>query len=285
MSSETDDQPPKSFPTARESRLLFSSPLFEKGWVWLAGAGPGDPSLLTLQLYDALGKADFIVYDFLVSEAILALVPSSVERLYAGKRGGKPSPSQRDITETLITSARAGRRVLRLKGGDPFLFARGGEEALALANAGIPFRVLPGISAAPAALAYAGIPLTHRDYNSSITFLTGHDLTGALPRKIRWNMLAGSAEVLVFYMVMKHIATIVRKLLAAGRDPQEPVAFIRNATLPDQTIAVGVLKDAVDTAKRFSPPVVFVVGSVVGLHEQLAWWSPPSEFPRSRGKS
>ena len=254
--------------------MPFSFTVFEKGWVWLAGAGPGDPSLLTLQLYDALGKADFVVYDFLVSEAILALVPSNVERLYAGKRGGKPSPAQRDITETLITHARAGRRVLRLKGGDPFLFARGGEEALALADAGIPFRVLPGISAAPAALAYAGIPLTHREYNSSITFLTGHDLTGALPSKIRWKMLASSAEVLVFYMAMKHIAIIVKKLLAAGRDPQEPVAFIRNATLADQTIDVGVLENAVDTAKRFPPPVVFVVGRVVELHKRLAWWSP-----------
>ena len=274
MSSEKDDNALERSPLVREHRLPLSFAVFEKGWVWLAGAGPGDPSLLTLQLYDALGKADLVVYDFLVSESILGLVPSDVELLYAGKRGGKPSPSQRDITDTLIARARSGRRVLRLKGGDPFLFARGGEEALALVNAGIPFRVLPGISAAPAALAYAGIPLTHRDYNSSITFLTGHDLTGALSSKICWKMLASSAELLVFYMAMKHISIIVRRLLAAGRNPQEPVAFIRNATLSDQRIDVGVLEDAANIARRFSPPVVFVVGSVVDLRKQLAWRSP-----------
>ncbi len=246
-------------------------PDFEKGWVWLAGAGPGDPSLLTLQLYDAFGKAECIVYDFLVSHAILSLIPESVERIYAGKRGGKPSAIQNDITDLLIDKAKAGTRVLRLKGGDPFIFGRGGEEALALVKAKIPFRVLPGISAAPAALAYAGIPLTYRNYNSSITFLTGHDLTGTLPKNIRWKELVSSVEVLVFYMAMKHIEEIVTKLLNAGRNPEEPVAFIRNATLPDQTVNTTTLKEAVMIAKTLSPPVVFVVGSVVALREQLAW--------------
>ena len=245
---------------------------FDKGWVWLAGAGPGDPTLITLQLCDALEqleRGDYVVYDFLVSAEVLSLVPSCVERLYAGKRGGKPSPRQADITQTLIARAREGRRVLRLKGGDPFLFARGGEEALALAEAGVSFRVLPGLSAAPAGMAYANIPLTHRDHNSSVTFLTGQDMTGALPRNIRWKELARSAEVLVFYMALKPIAELTRLLIKEGRSPEEPIAFLQNATLPNETIVTGKLKDAPTLARALSPPVVFVIGSVVELRSKL----------------
>ncbi len=245
---------------------------FEKGWVWLAGAGPGDPTLVTLQLCDAfdqLKRGDCVVYDFLVSDEVLSMVPKPVERLYAGKRGGKPSPCQADITQTLVARAREGRRVLRLKGGDPFLFARGGEEGLGLAEAGVPFRVLPGLSAAPAGLAYANIPLTHRDHNSSVTFLTGQDTTGALPRNIRWKELARSAEVLVFYMALKSIAELTRLLLKEGRSPDEPVAFLQNATRQDETIVVGKLKDAPTLARGLSPPVVFVIGSVVELRSRL----------------
>ncbi len=246
--------------------------IFEKGWVWLAGAGPGDPTLLTLQLYDALEQleqGDCVVYDFLVSDEVLSLVPPQVERLYAGKRGGKPSPRQADITQKLVARALEGRRVLRLKGGDPFLFARGGEEALSLVAADIPFRVLPGLSAAPAGLAYANIPLTHRDHNSSVTFLTGQDMTGALPRNIRWKELARSAEVLVFYMALKPIAELSRLLLKEGRSKHEPIAFLQNATRPNETIVIGELKDAATLARDLSPPVVFVVGSVVELRSKL----------------
>ena len=246
---------------------------FEKGWVWLAGAGPGDPTLVTLQLCDALEqleRGDCVVYDFLVSAEVLSMVPRSVERLYAGKRGGKPSPCQADITQKLVACAREGRRVLRLKGGDPFLFARGGEEALGLVKAGVPFRVLPGLSAAPAGLAYANIPLTHRDHNSSVTFVTGQDMTGGLPRNIRWRELARSAEVLVFYMALKPIAELTRLLVKEGRSPDEPVALLRNATLEDETIITGTLKEAATLAHDLTPPVVFVVGSVVELRSRLA---------------
>ena len=261
-----------SLPPLVQARLLTFFRTFEKGWVWLAGAGPGDPTLVTLQLCDAfdqLKRGDCVVYDFLVSDEVLSMVPKPVERLYAGKRGGKPSPCQADITQTLVARAREGRRVLRLKGGDPFLFARGGEEGLGLAEAGVPFRVLPGLSAAPAGLAYANIPLTHRDHNSSVTFLTGQDTTGALPRNIRWKELARSAEVLVFYMALKSIAELTRLLLKEGRSPDEPVAFLQNATRQDETIVVGKLKDAPTLARDLSPPVVFVIGSVVELRSRL----------------
>ena len=260
--------PKLPFPAVVRARFR----VFEKGWVWLAGAGPGDPTLLTLQLYDALEQlqqGDCVVYDFLVSDEVLSLVPPQVERLYAGKRGGKPSPRQADITQKLVGCALEGRRVLRLKGGDPFLFARGGEEALGLVAANIPFRVLPGLSAAPAGLAYANIPLTHRDHNSSVTFLTGQDMTGELPRNIRWKELARSAEVLVFYMALKPIAELSRLLLKEGRSKQEPIAFLQNATRLNETIVVGELKDAATLARDLSPPVVFVVGSVVELRSKL----------------
>ena len=265
-------------PTNPSQRLRLPAPVqarlktFDKGWVWLAGAGPGDPTLVTLQLYDALQQlkdGDCVVYDFLVSDEILSMVPKEVERLYAGKRGGKPSSCQADISETLIVRAQEGKRVLRLKGGDPFLFARGGEEMLELAAASVPFRVLPGLSAAPAGLAYANIPLTHREHNSSVTFLTGHDMTGELPRNIRWKELARSAEVLVFYMALKPIAALTRLLVKEGRAPEEPIALLQNATLPDETIVVGKLKDAAKLARNMSPPVVFVIGSVVELRARL----------------
>jgi len=159
-------------------------PEFLPGWVWLAGAGPGDPGLLTLLAAHALRSADHVVYDALVDEAVLALAGPGTELEFAGKRGGKPSPKQADISLRLVQLARAGRRVLRLKGGDPFVFGRGGEEALSLVAAGLPFRVVPGVSAGIGGLAYAGLPVTHRDINSVVTFLTGHGSSGLVPDTI-----------------------------------------------------------------------------------------------------
>src|SRR5579883_802501 len=155
--------------------LPLPLPEFEPGWVWLAGAGPGDPGLLTLHALHGLRHADVVVYDALVSEAVLTLSPSHVAREFAGKRGGKPSPKQADISLRLVALARAGKRVLRLKGGDPMVFGRGGEEALSLSAAGVPFRIIPGLSAGIGGLAYAGIPVTHREANSVVSFLTGHN--------------------------------------------------------------------------------------------------------------
>src|SRR5215813_3604962 len=183
-------------------------PRFEPGSVWLAGAGPGDPGLLTLLALHGLKHADAVVYDALVSPEILGLATPGTLLEFAGKRGGKPSAKQPDISRRLIQLAREGRRVLRLKGGDPFIFGRGGEEALALVAAGIPFRLVPGVSAGIGGLAYAGIPITHRDISSAVTFVTGHDATGLVPDSVDWEALARGAPVIVVYMELKHIAVV-----------------------------------------------------------------------------
>ncbi len=178
-------------------RLTFELPEFEPGWVWLAGAGPGDPGLLTLHALNGLRHADVVVYDALVGREVLALARPGAERVFAGKRGGRPSPEQPDISRRLIGHARDGSRVLRLKGGDPFVFGRGGEEGLALVEAGIPFRIIPGISAGIGGLAYAGIPLTHRNVNSAVTFVTGHGTTGAMPETVDWAALSRGSPVII----------------------------------------------------------------------------------------
>src|SRR5918997_2566155 len=196
---------------APRAELLNGLPPFEPGWVWLVGAGPGDPGLLTLHAANALAQADVVVYDALVDERVLAFARAEARIEYAGKRGGKPSPKQRDISLKLIALARAGKRVCRLKGGDPFVFGRGGEEALALVEAGIPFRIVPGVSAGIGGLAYAGIPVTHRDVNHSVTFLTGHDQTGFAPASIDWEGVARGAPVIVMYMALKHLGHIAER--------------------------------------------------------------------------
>src|SRR5688572_14346444 len=209
--------------------LLDGLPAFEPGWVWLVGAGPGDPGLLTLHAANALAQADVVVYDALVVERVLAFARAGALVEYAGKRGGKPSPKQRDISLKLIALARAGRRVLRLKGGDPCVFGRGGEEALALVEAGIPFRIVPGITAGIGGLAYAGIPVTHRDIASAVTFVTGHDRSGTVPEAVDWAAIARGSPVIVLYMAMKHLGRIAGRLIAAGRAPEEPVAIVSRA--------------------------------------------------------
>ena len=248
-------------------------PSFEPGWVWLVGSGPGDPGLLTVHAVNAINQAEVIVYDALVNPAILALAPTGCAVEYAGKRGGKPSALQRDITVRLIELAGKNKRVLRLKGGDPFVFGRGGEEALALVDADVPFRVVPGISAGVGALAYAGIPLTHRDTNQAVTFLTGHDAQGVVPSAVDWDALAKGSPVIVMYMALKHHETIVSKLLAAGRRPDEAVAVIRNGTLPSQRIIETTLEELplTITAQDVKPPAIIVVGPVVHFRGALDW--------------
>ena len=254
-------------------RLSFDLPAFEPGWVWLAGAGPGDPGLLTLHALHGLRSADVVVYDALVSAEALALAHPAASLEYAGKRGGRPSPTQADISQRLIRLARAGKRVLRLKGGDPFVFGRGGEEALTLVEAGIPFRVVPGISAGVGALAYAGIPLTHRDTNSAVTFLTGHDVSGVVPGSFDWPAIARGSPVLVFYMAMKHLHEIARRLIEAGRPADEPVALISRATTPEQRVLETTLRDCQRDAEAagMEPPAMVVVGEVVRLRAALDW--------------
>ena len=248
-------------------------PEFKPGWVWLAGAGPGDPGLLTLLTLHALQSADVVVYDALVGDGILELAGDNADLIYAGKRGGKPSPKQRDISLRLIEFARAGKRVLRLKGGDPFVFGRGGEEALALVDAGIDFRIVPGVSAGIGGLAYAGIPLTHRDTNSAVTFVTGHNASGVVPDTVDWKALAKGSDTLVVYMPLKHIERISEMLIDAGRAPDEPAALVSKATTQDQQVVVSTLsrisEDAAATA--LEPPAMFILGQVVRLQDGLDW--------------
>ncbi|HWI26745.1 MAG TPA: uroporphyrinogen-III C-methyltransferase [Stellaceae bacterium] len=248
-------------------------PEFAAGSVWLVGAGPGDPGLLSLLALHALRHADAVVYDALVDPRILALARPGAVLDYAGKRGGKPSPQQPDISERLVRWACAGQRVLRLKGGDPFVFGRGGEEALTLAAAGIPFRVVPGITAAIGGLAYAGIPATHRDINSAVTFITGHASDGELPDGLDWAALAKGAPVLVLYMALKHLGAIAERLIAAGRPAEEPVAVVSKATTPDQRVLETVLaRAAADVAAAaIEPPAIIALGEAVKLRATLDW--------------
>jgi len=243
------------------------------GSVWLAGAGPGDPGLLTLLAWHGLRQADVVVYDSLVGKDVLALAPKACVRESAGKRGGKPSPKQADISHRLIQLARDGKRVLRLKGGDPFVFGRGGEEALALVRAGVPFRIVPGVSSGIGGLAYAGIPVTHRDVNSAVTFITGHDMTGDVPGGLDWAALARGAPVIVVYMALAHLRQIAERLLAHGRAPGEAVAIVSKATLPEQTVVESTLAGCADAALAHAvePPCLVVVGEVVRLRAGLDW--------------
>ena len=253
--------------------LLDGFPAMEPGCVWLVGAGPGDPGLLTLHAANAIRSAEVIVYDALVNAACLDLARDDAVLEYAGKRGGKPSAKQRDISLRLVELAREGKKVLRLKGGDPFVFGRGGEEALTLIDHNVPFRVVPGVTAGIGGLAYAGIPVTHRDVNHSVTFLTGHDSSGIVPDRIDWNGVAKGSPVIVMYMAMRHMATIADRLMEAGRDPQEPVAIVCNATTDQQQVLETTLERAeADMAVAgLSPPAIVVVGGVVPMRRTLDW--------------
>lgn len=248
-------------------------PEFESGWVWLAGAGPGDPGLLTLHAVNGLRQADVVVYDALVDKSILDWVRPGTITDYAGKRGGKPSPKQRDITLKLIDYARSGKRVLRLKGGDPFVFGRGGEEALGLVEAGVPFRIIPGVTAGIGGLAYAGIPATHRDCNQAVTFLTGHDQTGLTPDAVNWDGVARGSPVIVMYMAMKHLETIAGKLMSSGRSADEPVGIVCNASLAGQQVLETTLGRCAEEARSagIQPPAIVCVGEVVRLRDGLDW--------------
>jgi uroporphyrin-III C-methyltransferase len=243
-------------------------PRLEKGWVWLVGAGPGDPGLITALGLQALGDADTILYDALVDESLLAL--SKAEKIYAGKRAGVRSCKQDEISALLVQSAKEGKRVLRLKGGDPFVFGRGGEEAQALARAGVPFRIVPGITAGIGGLAYAGIPVTHRDTNHAVTFITGHGVDGALT-KLDWNAISRGAPTLVFYMGRRFAGEIAAALMAEGRKPDEPAAVVANAARPDQQVTVTTLSGLSDAAQNAPALAIMVIGENVKLAQELSW--------------
>ena len=243
-------------------------PPLEKGWVWLVGAGPGDPGLITALGLQALAQADFILYDALVDETLLTL--STAEKIYAGKRAGVRSCKQDEISDLLIKLAREGRRVLRLKGGDPFVFGRGGEEAQALARAGVPFRIVPGVTAGIGGLAYAGIPVTHRDTNHAVTFITGHGIDGKLT-KMDWAAVSRGAPTLVLYMARKFAGEISAALIAAGRCADEPAAIVANAARADQQVIVTTLGGLGAAAENAPSLAIMVIGENVRLAEELNW--------------
>jgi uroporphyrin-III C-methyltransferase len=243
-------------------------PVFAPGHVWLAGAGPGDPGLLTLDALAGLAQADVVVHDALVDQRVLALAGAQARLEFAGKRGGKPSPLQADISERLVALARAQQRVLRLKGGDPFVFGRGGEEAMTLARAGVPFRIIPGVTAGLAALAAAGIPATLRGINRAVIFAAGH---GA-EENFDWAPLARAGQPIVLYMVMHNLERITAAMLDAGMAAKTPAAVIVSATTPKQRVVVSTLgKLAADArAQRLEPPAIVVVGEIVKFRSALA---------------
>jgi uroporphyrin-III C-methyltransferase len=247
-----------------------------EGKVYLIGAGPGDPKLLTLRAVEALQDSQVIVYDYLVNPEILAHCRRNAELIYVGKRGGQPSITQSEINRLLIERAQDGEIVARLKGGDPFIFGRGGEEAEALQEAGVRWEVVPGVSSGVAAAAYAGIPLTHRQLSSSVAFITGHDAYGVDKKSVDWQITAHSADTLVIFMCAERISSIVKTLIESGRDRSTPIALVRWGTYEDQEVYTGTLADLIDEnahgAFNIEPPVLAIVGEVAALAGKLNWF-------------
>jgi uroporphyrin-III C-methyltransferase len=244
-------------------------PVFAPGEVWLVGAGPGDPGLLTLDALAALLQADVVVHDALVDARVLALARTGAQLQFAGKRGGKPSIAQEDICTQLVDSARRGLRVLRLKGGDPFVFGRGGEEMLALAAAGVPFRVIPGVTAGLGGLASAGIPATMRGVNQAIILATGHDPDEA--GDIDWSALARTRQAIVLYMGLRNLDKIAQALMRGGLPASTPAAVIASATLADQRVLVSRLDSIASEAHaaQLAAPAMVVIGEIVRTRQQL----------------
>lgn len=245
----------------------------DKGKVYLIGAGPGDPGLLTIKAKHLLEQADVVVYDRLVGDDILAMARPSAEHIYVGKISGQHALSQDEINEVLVRKAAEGKSVARLKGGDPFLYGRGGEEALYVREKGFDFEVVPGITSAIAVPAYAGIPVTHRDATSSFAVITGHEKPGKRESSIHWDKIATGIGTLVFLMGVENLPYICEELIKNGREPQTPVALIRWGTLPDQEVLTGTLENIVARVREtgFQPPAVIVVGEVVNLRQSLSW--------------
>jgi uroporphyrin-III C-methyltransferase len=249
-------------------------PIFAPGTVWLVGAGPGAPGLMSLLCYHAMQNCDAVVYDALVNPDILRWVRPGTQLEYAGKRGGKPSPTQKDISLRLIELAEAGYRVLRLKGGDPFMFGRGGEECQHLRSAGIVFRIVPGITSGVGGLAYAGMPATHRDTNHSVIFLTGHDASGKMPANVDWQAIAKASPVIVMYMAVKHLGAISAALREGGKRADEPVTIISHATMPHQQVFATNLGEAAEFVATQNPPTpaIVVVGHAADWRPILDWY-------------
>ncbi|WP_163836453.1 siroheme synthase CysG [Spartinivicinus ruber] len=255
-----------------ESALAEATPT-KLGEVYLVGGGPGDPDLLTFRALRLMQQADVVLYDRLVSPEVLELVRRDADRLYVGKARSNHALPQAEINQRLIDLALEGKRVLRLKGGDPFIFGRGGEEIDRLAEAGIPFQVVPGITAASGCASYAGIPLTHRDYAQSVRFITGHMKEGHL--ELPWQQFTNPAETLVFYMGLMGLGTICQQLQHHGRSPDTPIALVQQGTTQKQRVYTGTLAtiEAVIKDQEVKPPTLIIVGEVVSLQSKLAWFS------------
>ncbi|MCW5971502.1 MAG: uroporphyrinogen-III C-methyltransferase [Blastocatellales bacterium] len=242
--------------------------------VYLVGAGPGDPGLLTLKGRDCLAMADCVIYDYLVNPEILDHAPPYAELIDVGKRGGGAGWKQEEINRLLVTKAREYESVVRLKGGDPFIFGRGGEEADALAAEGIALEIVPGVSAGASVPAYAGIPVTHRGVSSSVAFVTGHEDPSKPQSSIRWEHLARGVDTIVFFMGVSHLREIAAKLVAHGRAADDKVAIVQWGTYDRQKVCISTLGKMAAHAERdcISSPAIIVVGPVVGLRERLAWF-------------
>jgi uroporphyrinogen III methyltransferase / synthase len=255
----------------------------KQGIVYLVGAGPGDPGLITVRGQQCLRQAEVVVYDLLANPALLDHAPAAAERIFVGKARGCHHARQEEINQLLLDLARSGKTVVRLKGGDPLIFGRGGEEALVLAQAGVPFEIIPGVTAGFAAATYAGIPLTHRDYTTSLGLVTGHEDPAKKLSSLDWEKLATGVGTLVFYMGMANLPLIAEKLITHGRPPSTPVAVIRWATTPRQHTLIATLADVVERVQEagLKPPAVILVGEVIALREQLRWFDRRPLFGRT----
>jgi uroporphyrinogen III methyltransferase/synthase len=263
------------------------------GKVYLIGAGPGDPGLITVKGLACVKKADVIIYDYLANERLLEHRRPDAELVYVGKQGGRHTLPQEEINALIVRKAREGKIVARLKGGDPFIFGRGGEEAEELADDGIPFEIVPGVTAATAVPTYAGIPLTHRDHTASVAFVTGHEDPTKEESKVHWDRIATGIGTLVFFMGMKNLRNIVDNLVSHGRASETPVALIQWGTRTDQRVVTGTLLNIIEKVKeaKLGPPAIIVVGEVVRLREKLNWYESKPLFgkrvivTRSRGQA